>query len=44
MIFKISAPTCDDKFELPGGSYLVSDTQEYFEHILKNIIKILIIH
>ena len=33
--FKISAPTWIDKFELPNGSYSVSDIQDYFEYILK---------
>ena len=33
--FKISAPTRNDKFELPDGSYSVSDIQDYFEYILK---------
>ena len=33
--FKISAPTWRDKFELPDGSYSISDIQDYFEHILK---------
>ena len=33
--FKISAPTWNDKFELPYGSYSVSDIQDYFEYILK---------
>ena len=33
--FKIPAPTWDDKFELPDGSYSVSDIQDYFEYILK---------
>ena len=33
--FKISAPTWSDEFELPDGSYLVSDIQDYFEYILK---------
>ena len=32
---KISAPTWSDKFELPDGSYSVSDIQDYFEYILK---------
>ena len=32
---KISAPTWSDKFELPDGSYLISDIQDYFEYILK---------
>ena len=34
--FKISAPTWNHKFELPDGSYSVSDIQHYFEYILKN--------
>ena len=33
--FKISAPTWSDEFELPDGSYSVSDIQDYFEYILK---------
>ena len=33
--FKISAPTWNVKFELPDGSYSVSDIQEYFEYILE---------
>ena len=33
--FKISAPTCSDEFELPDGSYSVSDIQDYFDYILK---------
>ena len=33
--FKISAPTWNDKFELPDGSYSVTDIQYYFEYILK---------
>ena len=31
--YKISAPTWNDKFELPDGSYSVSDIQDYFEYI-----------
>ena len=31
--FKISPPTWNDKFELPDGSYSVSDIQDYFEYI-----------
>ena len=26
----------NEEFELPDGSYSVSDIQDYFEHILKN--------
>ena len=33
--FKISTPTWNDKFNLPDGSYSVSDIQDYFEYILK---------
>ena len=33
--FKISTPTWNDKFELPDGSYSVSDIRDYFEYILK---------
>ena len=33
--FKISAPTWNDKFELPDESYSVSDIQGYFEYILR---------
>ena len=33
--FKISAPTWNDKFELPDGLYSASDIQDYFEYILK---------
>ena len=42
--FKISAPTWNDEFELPDESYSVSDIQDYFEDILKNMEKILINH
>ena len=40
---KISAPTWNNKFELPDGSYSVSDIQDYFEYIFKNMEKGLII-
>ena len=33
--FKISAATWSEEFELPDGSYSVSDIQDYFEYILK---------
>ena len=32
---KISAPTQNEEFELPEGSYSVSDIQDYFEYILE---------
>ena len=33
--FKISKPTWDDTFDIPDGSYSISDTQDYFEFIIK---------
>ena len=33
--FKISAPTLDEKFESPDGSYSISDIQDYFKYIIK---------
>ena len=33
--FKISSPTWNEEFELPDGSFSVSDIQDYFEYILK---------
>ena len=33
--FKTSAPTWSEDFELPDGSYSISDIQDYFEYILK---------
>ena len=33
--FKISAPTWNDKFQLPDRSYFAPDIQDYFEYILK---------
>ena len=32
---KIIAPTWNDKFEFPNGSYSVSDTQDFIEYIIK---------
>ena len=32
---KISAPTWNEEFKLPDGSYYVSDIQDYFKYILK---------
>ena len=35
--FKIQAPTWNEKFELPDGTYSVSDIQDYFEYIIKKL-------
>ena len=32
---KIVAPMWNDEFELPGGSYSVSDIQDYIDYIIK---------
>ena len=31
--FKISAPTWNEEFELPDGSYSVSAIQDYFKYL-----------
>ena len=33
--FKVSAPTWNDTFDLPDGSYSIADIQDYFEFIIK---------
>ena len=33
--FKISAPTWNDTFDLPDGSYNISEIQDYIEYIIK---------
>ena len=33
--FKISAPTWNDTFDLPDGSYSISDIHDYFKFIIK---------
>ena len=33
--FRILAPKWKEQFELPDGSYSVSDIQDYFRYILK---------
>ena len=35
--FKILAPTWNDAFDLPDGSYSISDIQVCFEFIIKNM-------
>ena len=42
--FKISAPTWNDEFDLLDWLYSVSNMQDYFEYIKKNMEKILINH
>ena len=33
---KISAPTWNNEFDLPGSSYSISGIQDYFQFIIKN--------
>ena len=33
--FKMSAPTWNETFDLPDGSYSIDDIQDYFEFIVK---------
>ena len=33
--FKLSAPTWNDTFDLPDGSFFVADIQDFFEFIIK---------
>ena len=35
--FKISAPTWNDAFDLPDGSYSIVDIQDYLEFIIKKL-------
>ena len=42
--FKISAPTWNEEFELPDGSYSVSDIQDTLNITLKYTRQLLIIH
>ena len=35
--FKIFAPTWNEEFKLPDGSYSISDIQDYFAYILKKL-------
>ena len=34
----MSAPTWNEEFELPNGSYAMSDIQYYFEYLIQNMI------
>ena len=37
--FKISAPTWNETFDLPDGSYNISEIQDYIEYIIKTYMK-----
>ena len=36
-MFKISAPTWNDTFDLPDGFYNIPAIQNYFEYVIKNM-------
>ena len=38
--FKVLAPTWNEEFELPDGSYSASDIQDYFEYNLKKALTV----
>ena len=40
--FKISAPTWNDTFDVPDGSYSIAALQNYFEYIIKKNMKLLL--
>ena len=42
--FKISAPTWNETFDLPDGSYNIPAIQNYFEYVIKNMQLLLILH
>ena len=35
--FEIAAPTWNETFDLPDGSYNISEIQDYIEYIIKNM-------
>ena len=39
--FKISAPTWNDEFDLPDGSYYIADIHDYFEFIIKKYVTLI---
>ena len=41
--FKISAPTWNYEFDLPDGSYSISDIQDYNEYIIKKLQQIILL-
>ena len=42
--FKISAPTWNETFDLPDGSYNISEIQDYIEYIIKNTNQLVKLH
>ena len=42
--FKMSAATWNETFDLPDGSYNISEIQDYIEYILKNTKQLMKMH
>ena len=42
--FKISVPTWNETFDLPNGSYNISEIQDYIEYIIKNTKQLVKMH
>ena len=42
--FKISAPTWNETFDLPDGSYNIPKMQDYIEYIIKNMKQLVKLH
>ena len=40
--FKISAPTWNEAFHLPDGSYSIENIQNYSEYIIKKLLQVLL--
>ena len=43
-MFKISAPTWNETFDLPDGSYNISEIQNYVEYIIKKTKQLVKMH
>ena len=41
--FKIFAPTWNDAFDFPDGSYSVSDIQDFCQYIIKKLLQIILL-
>ena len=42
--FKTPAQSWNDEFDLPDGSYSISDIQDYFEYIIKNSAEVVLVY
>ena len=42
--FKTPAQSWNGEFDLPDGSYSISDIQDYFEYIIKNSAEVVLVY